>query len=403
MSFRTLFLWLLAASVCATAVARADCPPGAHRMLSVRDDEPRPPIVARTANAAPLPQSIALWGDSHLAASTFAAELQRVLEARGVPVRRNFVAPYFDRPGVALAARDFCASRAWRLSAAHAAREGGDFGPALAKLETAETDAFLWVDLRDAEGVADVQGLRLLFEAHAAADGAPAAIDLSFDDTPERRITLEGDADGIGELNLGSARSIGLLRLRVVAGRVALRGIVPWRPTLPLQTARLDVFAIPGATAGGWSNAQPARIAETLGTDAYELVALEYGTNEGNVKFDAARYRASLAKAVSNLRAAFPRAQCVLIGPPDRGIRARKGRSDRLRFANIHARINEIQARVAVESGCRHFDWQRSMGGAGSAYAWARRRPPLMSSDLTHLTRDGTRRSANSLAQFLGW
>ena len=387
-------------SLPAAAADEFVCPTDAHRPLRVRDDELRPTITARAADARPLPRSIALWGDSHLAAPTFAAELQRVLEARGLAVRRNFIAPYFDRPGVALAVRNFCASRNWRFLAAS---DGGDVGPALAKFETTTPDAFLWLDLRDADGVADVFGMRLAFEADAAEDGTAAAIELIFDGGAPRRITLEGDTHGIGELTLAQDSAIGILRLRVVAGRVALRGIAPWRPALSPQTVRLDVFAIPGATVAPWTRLDPASIAAAPGIAAPDLVVLEYGTNEANNAFEPRSYRAALSKAVVNLRAAFPQAECVLLGPPDRGVRGRKGRADRLRYARLHARVNEIQAQVAVERGCRHFDWQRFMGGAGSAYDWARARPPLMSSDLTHLSRDGTRRSANAFANFLGW
>ena len=382
------------------------CPADAHRPLRVRDDELRPTIAARAADARPLPRSIALWGDSHLAAPTFAAELQRVLEARGLAVRRNFIAPYFDRPGVGIAVRNFCASRDWRFVAAYAGKknaDGTDFGPALAKFETNTPDAYLWLDLRDADGVADAFGLRLAFEAHAADDGAVASIELVFDDGAPRRITLEGDAQGIGELTLAQDRAIAVLRLRVLTGRVALRGIAPWRPALAPQTVRLDVFAIPGATVTPWSDLDPVSLAAAPGIAAPELVVLEYGTNEANNAFDPRSYRAALSKAVTNLRSAFPQAECVLLGPPDRGVRTRKARTDRLRYARLHARVNEIQAQIAVERGCRHFDWQRFMGGAGSAYDWARARPALMSSDLTHLSRDGTRRSANAFANFLGW
>ena len=212
-------------SLPAAAADEFVCPTDAHRPLRVRDDELRPTITARAADARPLPRSIALWGDSHLAAPTFAAELQRVLEARGLAVRRNFIAPYFDRPGVALAVRNFCASRNWRFLAAS---DGGDVGPALAKFETTTPDAFLWLDLRDADGVADVFGMRLAFEADAAEDGTAAAVELVFDGGAPRRITLEGDTHGIGELTLAQDSAIGILRLRVVAGRVALRGIAPW-------------------------------------------------------------------------------------------------------------------------------------------------------------------------------
>ena len=42
-------------------------------------------------------------------------------------------------------------------------------------------------------------------------------------------------------------------------------------------------------------------------------------------------------------------------------------------------------------------------GGAGGAYRWLYADPPLMASDLTHLTPAGYRRTAGALARSLGW
>ena len=43
------------------------------------------------------------------------------------------------------------------------------------------------------------------------------------------------------------------------------------------------------------------------------------------------------------------------------------------------------------------------MGGPGGSYGWALNMPPLMGRDLTHLSRDGYKRTGDALAHSLGW
>jgi hypothetical protein len=43
------------------------------------------------------------------------------------------------------------------------------------------------------------------------------------------------------------------------------------------------------------------------------------------------------------------------------------------------------------------------MGGAGGAYRWARRSPPLMARDLLHFTPVGYRQLAKQFAADMGW
>jgi hypothetical protein len=189
------------------------------------------------------------------------------------------------------------------------------------------------------------------------------------------------------------------------------------------------------------------------------LVALEFGTNEGNAKpFDAIGYRAMLTQAVRNLRTSFPAAACVLIAPGDRGIyvrstKARKkgvGKSKRnshkihgkakahqaapgkvvkggnrkgsaqakakrsaarltsrqkdlLTYTRIHQQIGHIQAEVAQAAGCRTWSMLDAMGGPGSAYQWAHASPALMAPDLIHFTVAGYQTLARLFAKDMGW
>jgi hypothetical protein len=133
----------------------------------------------------------------------------------------------------------------------------------------------------------------------------------------------------------------------------------------------------------------------------------------------------------------FPKSECLLIAPGDRGIlvpRSRKvkkpyknksayakkekdghkvrprGRAtyeysavDLLRFSAIHEKISTIQKDVGARYSCKVWSMQTAMGGQGSSYAWLLTNPALMSKDLTHFTIKGYHRLAQELASSLGW
>jgi lysophospholipase L1-like esterase len=148
------------------------------------------------------------------------------------------------------------------------------------------------------------------------------------------------------------------------------------------------------------------------------LVVLAFGTNEGNVQpFSAQAYRQMLQTSVSQWRAVFPLTACLLIAPGDRGVLLRRSQKlgkpsprnaertppDLLRFTRVHQEIGRIQKQVARAHGCHVWSMFEAMGGAGSAYRWARHNPPLMARDLIHFTVPGYQRLAQLMAKDLGW
>jgi hypothetical protein len=107
------------------------------------------------------------------------------------------------------------------------------------------------------------------------------------------------------------------------------------------------------------------------------------------------------------MRTVFPRASCVLVGPPDRGILVNRhgpGTAlDLLQYARIHEQIAQVQAQVGAQYNCVAWSWQGFMGGPGGNYGWAYNDPVLMGRDLTHMTMEGYRRTGQALATSLGW
>jgi hypothetical protein len=71
---------------------------------------------------------------------------------------------------------------------------------------------------------------------------------------------------------------------------------------------------------------------------------------------------------------------------------------DLLKYSKVHANISSVQEQEANIAGCSFWDWQKAMGGMGSAYTWAFEKPPLMSKDLIHLTIPGYQRSARQFS-----
>ena len=62
-----------------------------------------------------------------------------------------------------------------------------------------------------------------------------------------------------------------------------------------------------------------------------------------------------------------------------------------------------MQSEVGARLGCAAWNWQSLMGGPGGSYGWANHNPPLVGSDLTHLTGAGYKRTGEALARSLGW
>ncbi len=360
-----------------------------------------------------LPLRVALWGDSHLAAGFFSAELGRQLQLEAEQVQPRWLPATMGRAGVRLPLRKSCVTGGWRYEPAHAdPRWAASAGPAMVSMSAATPGASLAWDLRLGDGRAERQQVRLLYQQTEA----PVQLALRVDEGEPQILNLQGPA-GPAVLELQGDAPLSTVRLELLQGR--------WRwhalelPMLPTTRLQLDVFGYPGATVAGWKYADSDEQQVWWRGDDYDLVALAFGTNEGNVQpFDAAAYASTLRAAVRVWRARFAASACVLIGPGDRGVlvtrsskKSRKGsksaakpfRVDLLRFTRVHAEINRLQQQVAQEQGCRFWSAFQAMGGAGGAYRWQARQPALMARDLIHFTVPGYQQLARQFAGDMGW
>lgn len=364
------------------------------------------------AKADAIPRRIAIWGDSHLAAGSFTAELKRVLVAQGIRPRSPFIPLTMGRAGVIPPLRKHCMD-AWKSELAYNARQPMlTTGIGMNALH-GEQEAYLWLDLRNEAGEADVQSVDLYFHAMPG----DSSIAVSIDGGPEGRVTLVGES-GFGRITISGSAPMAVLKIRVQQQPVILHGLYLNYREPPL--AVLDAFGIPGATVRSWQQIDPSSFAQYFRTHTYDMVMLEFGTNEGNARpFDAMGYRRMLGESLRNLRSVFPDARCLLIAPGDRGVllpksrksgskkksEPRKGRSagQLLQFSGIHDTIFRIQKEVGARHSCEAWSMQAAMGGQGGAYRWLLASPPLMARDLIHFTPRGYQRLAQELADSLGW
>ena len=374
------------------------------------------------------PLRIGIWGDSHLAAGSFSYELKRIFLAQGLKARTQFIPFTMGRAGVNLPLRRHCMD-GWKSDLAYVARNTDiPTGVGLNVLQ-GDAEAYLWFDLRNENGEADVSRVELFFHQSPGA----GSVSISIDDGPENKVSLSGPK-GFGSLSIVGNRPLSLLKIRVTDPPVQLNGMFLNYRQPPAAT--LDSFGIPGATVRAWQQLDPDYFSGYFKDRSYDLVMLEYGTNEGNAtSFDAAGYAKTLEQSLKNMRQVFPQSECLLIAPGDRGIlvprvrkvkkagkvkpsqaqKAQQGRTvrarvsydytavDLLRFSAIHEKIFAIQKELGARYACKTWSMQTAMGGQGSAYAWQLANPALMSKDLIHFTIKGYQRLAQELASSLGW
>jgi lysophospholipase L1-like esterase len=351
-------------------------------------------------NFAPGPKRIAIWGDSHVAAGPLVPQLFAALEARGLKAGTYFLPPTMGRSNIRHPMlRAHCIGDSWTTDLAWKMDAVSATGPGLAdRVVSAGEDATLSLDLRDRKTQApQIASLQIVYEQ--VPSGTRLAV--SVNDGPERAVDLSAGQGGTAFLTVTSDQPIATMSFKVAEGTWVLQGFILDYAVPPDLT--LDVFGLPGSTARGWRIAEPGALASALGGQSYDAVILAYGTNEGNAPdFDPGAYREGLRGTLEAMRAAFPQAACVLMGPPDRGVQEGQG-GDFLKYARVHQAITAAQRDLAPAFGCAFWDWQAFMGGPGGAYGWYYASPSLMGRDLTHLSMDGYRRTGRALALGLGW
>ncbi|MBI5282987.1 MAG: hypothetical protein HY858_14980 [Candidatus Solibacter usitatus] len=180
-------------------------------------------------------------------------------------------------------------------------------------------------------------------------------------------------------------RTLEALPVRVFGWVLEKRGGMTWE-TLGINGAQAELLL-------GWD--------EQLWKSHLErrnpaLVVLAYGTNEArrsDWSYDG--YRSALAQVVRRIRAAAPAASILMVGPPDQGVRSRRG-------VRPHEGVGQVlaaQRDAALESGCAFWNLRAAMGGRGSMKQWVQ--AGLAQGDYVHLTSPGYRLVGDSLYELI--
>jgi lysophospholipase L1-like esterase len=170
------------------------------------------------------------------------------------------------------------------------------------------------------------------------------------------------------------------LTIRTSGGPVRLDGV-------SLETGGagvvLDSLGMPGASAGVLLREDEDYFASQLLRRDPSLVVLMMGGNEAFDislgRYTALEARQRFQKLIHRVKAAVPRAACLLASPCDGGVwRMDKSISVRDQTKVVAAFMREL----ASEEGCGFYDMQQAMGGEGSVERWWK--AGLMNQDLIH-------------------
>jgi lysophospholipase L1-like esterase len=123
------------------------------------------------------------------------------------------------------------------------------------------------------------------------------------------------------------------------------------------------------------------------------LIVLAYGTNEaGRKDITLESYRSMFTELIAKFRRAAPAATILVVGPPDRDVRTRRGAWEPIDTLDI---IVEAQREAAAAQGCPFWDMRAKMGGKGSMQQWVN--AGMAQYDHVHFTAPGYRMLSDAI------
>lgn len=153
-----------------------------------------------------------------------------------------------------------------------------------------------------------------------------------------------------------------------------------------------ESFGINGAQASIAFNWNESLLAEHVAKRNPALIILAYGTNEADSRaWTLDTYRDMFATLLHRFRKAAPTATILVLGPPDRMVRAGRAWTP---HDNLD-RIVDAQREAALGTGCAFLDLRAKMGGKGSMEHWVL--AGLAQYDRVHFTSPGYRMLGQSM------
>ncbi len=231
------------------------------------------------------------------------------------------------------------------------------------------------------------------FVVRALRDPTGGRVSLRLDDGPAVTARVDSELPALAAEADGPHR----VTVRASGGKVRLFGVVATRVAPGITVDNLGTVS---SSARSLLHLDAAHWASALADEDPALVVISLGTNEASHGALSPADRASLERDAGELygrvRAALPRASCLVVAPPDSSVLLQDG--------TIGARpalpfIVAAEARAAHAAGCAFFNAYAWMGGRGSILRW--QRDGLADGDLTHLTDAGGARIGDALADAL--
>lgn len=147
----------------------------------------------------------------------------------------------------------------------------------------------------------------------------------------------------------------------------------------------LDAIGIQGCRIRFLDQNDDVHLAEQLALRDPQLTVFQYGMNESEdgELYPLDQYEATMKALLEKVRAALPKAACLLVGPLDRA--DKKG--DVYTSRPVIPKLAAIQRKVSAEVGCAYWDTFHAMGGPGSMGVWVQR--GLGGKDLAHPSGSG--------------
>ena len=321
---------------------------------------------------------IVQFGDSHTAADYETGVMRRALQARFGDGGRGFVAigrPYgkYVQDGVrSNSTREWSSERGKLIKGKF--QGDGCYGLAGCSVVTSKRGARAWATLSARASRIEVAYLEQprggsidVFIDGAAAGkistrGRGVVSAYHAFDVPDAPHHIELRAAGDGDVRVFGA-SLDRTQVGLTLDALGINGA---RVTTPLQ----------------WNEAH---MAEQLKHRAPDLVVLAYGTNEAGDDTSSAVYERQVVDLLGRIARAVPSSSCLLLGPPDRAVRASGVWQTSTKLLDIIA----SQRRVARAAGCAFYSQLDAMGGEGSIASWASEERPRAMLDRVHLSRDG--------------
>jgi len=332
-------------------------------------------------------------GASHTTGQFFADRVRDRLQQRFGAGGRGFVAPgepEGDRPHTGVIRKR---EGNWTVKGAIHQDFGQRWGLSGVRVEGEEGSSMtfdLCTDCQDAPVPSTMQ----VFTLHRPGDGK---LEVLLDDRVVA--TLPRQPAKKEQLNVHTLNALGArqrLTLRAAGpGPSVVLGVSHElaRPGLVYDTAGLS-----GSTVWVPAGYEKTTFRKQLASRRPDLYVLFWGTNEAvSSKFDVDAYSARYLDLLKTLRAAAPKADCLILGPTDRLV---PRESNWLPAPSQEVVISALR-KVARTGGCAFWSPRAAMGGDGSMRVWQRHSPPWALQDSTHLTREGYHALADLLVDDL--